>query len=321
MEVLAKAIDIRKCYIKQSLFFRNNEPVSAVNGVSLDILKGSSVALIGESGSGKSTFGRIIAGLEKPTEGQVFFKGQVISNISLNKMRPLRRNIQMIFQNSNSVFDTSYSIGEAIAEVIKNNEKVSRKECSEKVSEILEQVGLSQSYAQRNPRELSGGQRQRASIARALVLHPEFIICDEPTSSLDYSLRKQILTLLNDLRNRYKLTYLFITHDINCVPYVCESIDVMYAGKIIEQIDLKKVSMQNAVHPYTRLLISSIPAKTPDKRNKHGVENAGETIVIPDSKQCCRFYSRCQYCTQRCENENPILKEISGGHYVACHMI
>ena len=212
MEVLAETQNIRKSYEKQNLFTKKREQVSAVNGVSLKIQKGCSVGLIGESGSGKSTLGRMMAGLETPTEGQALFRGRQISNISLRKMRPLRRNIQMIFQNSSSVFDTSYTIGESIAEVIENSERVSKKECLEKIETILEQVGLDALYAQRYPKELSGGQRQRANIARALVLHPEFVVCDEPVSSLDYSLRKQILTLLNDLRNKFGLTYLFITH-------------------------------------------------------------------------------------------------------------
>jgi peptide/nickel transport system ATP-binding protein len=319
--VLAETLNIRKTYEKQNLFTKGREQVSAVNGVSLKIRKGCSVGLIGESGSGKSTLGRMMVGLETPTEGQALFRGQSISNISLRKMRPLRRNIQMIFQNSSSVFDTSYTVGESIAEVIKNSEKVSKKECLEKVETILEQVGLDALYAQRYPKELSGGQRQRANIARALVLHPEFVVCDEPVSSLDYSLRKQILTLLNDLRNKFGLTYLFITHDLNCVPYVCDIMAIMYAGKIVEQIDLKKNSMQNALHPYTSLLFSCIPAKVPAERKKRIMESIIDTTVIPDSKYCCRFFPRCPCCTERCTNEEPLLKKVASGHFVACHIV
>lgn len=321
MEVLAETINIRKCYEKQNMFKKNKDRVSAVDGVSLKIQKGSSVGLIGESGSGKSTLGRMIAGLETPTEGQALFRGRPISNISLSKIRPLRRDIQMIFQNSSSVFDTSYSVGESIAEVINNNEKVSKAECSEKIETVLEQVGLDAFYAQRNPKELSGGQRQRANIARALVLHPEFVVCDEPVSSLDYSLRKQILTLLNDFRNQFDLTYLFITHDLNCVPYVCDIMAVMYAGKIMEQIDFNNGSMKNILHPYTSLLLSSIPVKSPAERKKYMAENTIEVTTIPDYKKCCRFYQRCPYCKERCINEEPSLKEVANGHFVACHMV
>ncbi|WP_341537061.1 ABC transporter ATP-binding protein [Methanosarcina barkeri] len=212
-------------------------------------------------------------------------------------------------------------MGESIAEVIENSEKVSKKECSEKIETILEQVELDALYAQRYPKELSGGQRQRANIARALVLHPEFVVCDEPVSSLDYSLRKQILTLLNDLRNKFGLTYLFITHDLNCVPYVCDMMAIMYAGKIVEQIDLKKNTMQNALHPYTNLLLSCIPAKMPAERKKRMMESIIDTTVIPDSKHCCRFFPRCPFCTERCINEEPLLKEVTSGHLIACHII
>ncbi|HIH93461.1 TPA: ABC transporter ATP-binding protein [Methanosarcina acetivorans] len=321
MEVLVETQNIRKSYEKQNLFIKKREQVSAVNGVSLKIQKGCSIGLVGESGSGKSTLGRMTAGLETPTEGDVLFRGRPISNISLRKMRPLRRNIQMIFQNSSSVFDTSYTVGESIAEVIKNSEQVSKTECLEKIETILEQVGLDALYAQRNPKELSGGQRQRVNIARALVLHPEFVVCDEPVSSLDYSLRKQILTLLNDLRNKFGLTYLFITHDLNCVPYVCDMMAIMYAGKIMEQIDLKKKSMQDALHPYTNLLLSCIPAKMPSERKKCTMESIIDTTVIPDSRHCCRFFPRCPYCTERCINEEPLLKEVASGHFVACHIV
>ncbi|AKB32937.1 Nickel transport ATP-binding protein NikE [Methanosarcina siciliae HI350] len=321
MEVLVETQNIRKSYEKQNLFIKKREQVSAVNGVSLKIQKGCSIGLVGESGSGKSTLGRMMAGLETPTDGQVLFRGRPISNISLRKMRPLRRNIQMIFQNSSSIFDTSYTVGESIAEVIKNSEQVSKTKCLEKIETILEQVGLDALYAQRNPKELSGGQRQRANIARALVLHPEFVVCDEPVSSLDYSLRKQILTLLNDLRNKFGLTYLFITHDLNCVPYVCDMMAIMYAGKIMEQIDLKKKSMQDALHPYTSLLLSCIPAKGPAERKKCMMESIIDTTVIPDSRNCCRFFPRCPYCTERCINEEPLLKEVSSGHFVACHIV
>jgi peptide/nickel transport system ATP-binding protein len=321
METLAETLNIRKSYEKQNLFTRKREQASAVNGVSLKIQKGRSVGLIGESGSGKSTLGRMMAGLETPTEGQVLFRGQQISNIPLRKMRPLRRDIQMIFQNSSSVFDTSYTVGESIAEVIKNSEKISKKECLEKIETILEQVGLDALYARRNPKELSGGQRQRANIARALVLHPEFVVCDEPVSSLDYSLRKQILTLLNDLRNKFGLTYLFITHDLNCVPYVCDILAIMYAGKIVEQIDLKKNSMQNVLHPYTNLMLSCIPAKVPAERKKCKTESIIDTTVLPDSKHCCQFFPRCPYCMERCMKEEPLLKEVASSHFVACHIV
>lgn len=320
MEVLAETQNIRKCYAKSNLFTARKAQVSAVNGVSLRIEKGRSVGLVGESGSGKSTLGRMMAGLETPTEGQAFFREQPISHLSLKKMRPFRRDIQMIFQNSASAFDRSYTIGESIAEVIRNSESVTSKECMLRVHSILEQVGLDSAYARRNPQELSGGQRQRANIARALVLHPEFVVCDEPVSSLDYSLRKQILTLLNNLRNRFGLTYLFITHDLHSVPYVCDTLVIFYAGKVMEQIDLNRYSMQDVLHPYTRLLLSAVPAREPANRKKGMAESILDTTVLPDYRRCCRFFPRCSCGTEQCRQEEPRLKEIACGHFVACHI-
>lgn len=321
MEVLIETKEISKCYEKQAFFKDRQEKVSAVNDVSIKILKGHSVGLVGESGCGKSTLGRMMAGLETPSGGQVVYRGACISGLSLHKMRPYRRNIQMIFQSSTGVFDQSYPIGDSIAEVIKNNIKVSADECCDRVHQILEQVGLDASYAGRYSKELSGGERQRANIARALVLNPEFVVCDEPVSSLDYSLRKQILTLLNDLRKKLGTTYLFITHDLYCIPYVCDSLVILYAGRVMEQIDLKKHSMESALHPYTQLLLASVPAKDPANRKNNSVEGFTDRTNIPDSSHCCRFHLRCSRRTERCTKEEPRLNEVEQGRYVACHNV
>ena len=321
MEVLVETKNICKCYEKHTFFIEKKDKVSAVNNVSLKIFKGRSVGLVGESGCGKSTLGRMLAGLETPSGGQVMYRGQPISGLSLREMHPYRKNIQMIFQNSAGVFDLSYTIGESIAEVIQNNETVSKGVCFDRVHQILEQVGLDASYAGRYSKELSGGERQRANIARALVLHPEFVVCDEPVSSLDYSLRKQVLTLLNNLRHKLETTYLFITHDLYCIPYVCDSMVILYAGRIMEQIDFRMHSMQTAIHPYTRLLLASVPAKAPAQRKENSVESAADIALIPDSRCCCRFFSRCSNCTERCTREEPLLKKVEEGHYVACHNV
>jgi peptide/nickel transport system ATP-binding protein len=167
--------------------------------------------------------------------------------------------------------------------------------------------------------EISGGQRQRANIARALVLHPEFVVCDEPVSSLDYSLRKQILTLLNTLRKKHGLTYLFITHDLYCVPYVCDGVAIMYAGKLMERFDLDACPLQSAAHPYTRLLLASVPAKKPSERGKTTAAIQREYTLIPDSQSCCRFHPRCENAVSRCEREDPPLRAIGNRHWIACH--
>jgi peptide/nickel transport system ATP-binding protein len=319
---LMEAINVSKIYGKKELFTKTKDNTSAVNNVSLRIRQGASLGLIGESGSGKSTLGRMLTGLEKPTAGQIFYRGREISSLSLRRMRPYRRNIQMIFQNSGGVFDPTYTIGYSIGELIRNNKRMGIRAEAARVDEVLEQAGLSPSFSERKSRELSGGQRQRANIARALVLNPEFVVCDEPVSSLDYSLRKQILSLLNDIRRRFGFTYLFITHDLRCVPYVCDSVAIMYAGRILEQFSLDTRSMDDAVHPYTHLLLRSIPARNPSERTKHGAFNEAEDFVLmSDSRQCCRFYPRCERRILRCEGETPSLVDIGSGHTAACHCL
>ncbi|MDF3003416.1 MAG: Oligopeptide transport ATP-binding protein OppF [Bacillota bacterium] len=321
MEILLEAQNLQKCYEKPGFLKGKEEKISAVSNVSLQILKGNSVGLVGESGCGKSTLGRMMAGLEIPTEGQVSYRGEQISGLSLHKMRPYRRNIQMIFQNSTGVFDQSYTIGESIGEVIRNNSRMNWGECSDRVYQILEQVGLNTSYAGRYSKQLSGGERQRANIARALVLQPEFVVCDEPVSSLDYSLRKQILNLLNDIRMQMGTTYLFITHDLYCIPYVCDSLVILYGGKVMEQVDLKKHSMESALHPYTKLLLASVPAKEPIKRKQNLVEGDPDIGCLHGLDRCCPFYLRCRRYTDRCSKEAPVLKEVEEGRRVACHNI
>lgn len=310
---------IRKRFGRQNKRESRNDGISAVNDVSLTIEAGSSVALVGESGSGKSTLGRMMSGLERPTEGQTLFRGTDISSLSLKEMQPYRKQIQMIFQNSAGVFDPAYTIGQSIAEVLRNNGKAASKGCAEQVADILSRVGLEKSHGNRYGRELSGGQRQRANIARALVLRPEFVVCDEPVSSLDYSLRKQILNLLNELREAFGLTYLFITHDLHCVPYVCDHMAIMYAGQIVETLDLRHISMPQVAHSYSRLLLASLPVTNPRLRRKRTAEAGDGLPLVTDTQQCCRFYARCQHTREQCRTQTPLLHKIASGHYIACH--
>lgn len=318
-EILIETKHLSKNFGSPLALWGRRKMVSAVSDVSLFIEKGGSLGLAGESGSGKSTLGRMVSGLEKPTAGQVLFRNNPISSLSLKAMQPFRRSIQMIFQNSAGVFDPAYTIGESIAEVVRNNERVAVGELRERVDEILNQVGLSGAYALRFSRELSGGQRQRANIARALVLHPEFIVCDEPVSSLDYPLRKQILSLLNRLRESLGLTYMFITHDLDCVPYVCDRLVILYAGYVVEILDLTRNNMQDAVHYYTRLLLDSIPASHPKNRRERSQEEKIAEDLVLDGGQACCFCTRCKAATEKCRNTIPRLHEIEPGHLVACH--
>jgi peptide/nickel transport system ATP-binding protein len=319
VEYLVETKKLRKWFAGGAVFASRRPPVSAVYNMSLSLPGGSALALIGESGSGKSTLGRMMAGLETPSEGQVFYRNRELSALSLRALRPYRRHLQMIFQNSADVFDPAYTIGQSIGELLMNNEGLKARETLPRVYDVLEQVGLDRSFADRMSYEVSGGQRQRANIARALALRPEFVVCDEPVSSLDYSLRKQILSLLNDLRQKYGLTYLFITHDLNSVPYVCDGVAIMYGGKLMERFDLDSCPLEAAAHPYTRLLLASAPARRPSERREIPAEPQQEHTLIPDSRPCCRFYPRCKDSTPRCSREEPPLRSIGNRHWVACH--
>ena len=323
MEYLVETKHLRKWFIKGGFFSSRRPPVSAVYNVSLRLPWGSSLGLIGESGSGKSTLARMMAALEVPSEGQVLYRGRELSTLSLRALRPYRRHIQMIFQNSADVFDPAYTIGQSIGELVMNNEGLRVQESVPRVYDILEQVGLDRSFADRMSNELSGGQRQRANIARALVVRPEFVVCDEPVSRLAYSLRKQILTLLNTLRKTYGLTYLFITHDLYCVPAVCDGVAIIYGGKLMERFSLDSCPLEAAVHPYTRLLLASAPAKHPSERRNFPeeipVEHQQEYTLIPDSRSCCRFYPRCENSSPRCSREEPPLRSIGKRHWAVCH--
>ena len=280
MSTLLKTEHLKKYYGKKKI-------VKAVDDVSLEIHAGSSMALIGESGSGKTTFGKLIAGLEKPTDGKFWFQGQEMQDLSEKQFRPYRKNLQMVFQSSSGVFDPGYTIGENILEILKLHEKL--QEC------------------------------QRANIARALVLRPELVICDEPVSSLDYSIRKQILHLLNELQEKYEMTYLLITHDLSNVPYLCKEVAIMYQGRVVEFIDHTDSLKETAVHPYTKDLFDSIPVKEPKMRRIGSQEKKIFSDTIPE--QGCPYQNRCRRCTNICREHIPELTEIETGHFAACHML
>ena len=313
MSILLETKNLKRYYGKK----HQKTLVKAVDQVSLKIEKGKSLALIGESGSGKTTFGKLIAGLEKPTEGSITFQGREIQKLSNKELRNVRRNMQMIFQSSGGVFDPQYTIGESITEILKNYEKMTAAQYREKVSEILQKVGLDARYANRYVYSLSGGQCQRANIARALVLRPKLVICDEPVSSLDYSIRKQILNLLRDMQREFDVTYLLITHDLSNVPYVCQHVAIMYQGTIVEYIKSTENIEKIAIHPYTKLLFASIPARRPEDRK---IMSEGENSSMAEVfEQGCSFQNRCNKCTVQCQTARPALREISKGHFVACH--
>ena len=292
--------------------------VRAVEDVSLHIERGRSLALIGESGSGKTTFARLISGLEKPTGGSIELFGKSMDGMSEKELRPMRRDLQIVFQSSGGVFDPGYTIGESIREVLANYEKLSASEYEERTIESLRRVGLDPSLRLRYVSQLSGGQCQRANIARALVLAPKLVICDEPVSSLDYSIRKQILELLREIQDRYGVTYLLITHDLSNVPYVCQAVAIMYQGHVVEYLDSTERIGERVTHPYSRLLYRSIPAADPRQRT---IAEAGDTAA-DDMRQVetgCPFRLRCPHARDICAREKPASVMTEPGHMVACH--
>lgn len=226
----------------------------------------------------------------------------------------------MIFQSSAGVFDPSYTIGENMLEILKIHEKLSENEYMERINEALIQTGLDPAIQNRYASQISGGQCQRANIARALILRPEFVICDEPVSSLDYSIRKQILNLLNELQNKFDMTYLLITHDLSNVPYLCKEVAIMYQGRIVEYIDHTDRLEETAVHPYTKDLFASIPVKEPRLRSI-GTDWAQQVFCEEIPSQGCMYQARCSMCQKRCTEEIPQMREVETGHFAACHML
>ncbi|SFA89953.1 peptide/nickel transport system ATP-binding protein [Acetitomaculum ruminis DSM 5522] len=314
MKYLLKTENLKKYYGKK-------EVVKALDDVSLAIEEGKSLGLIGESGSGKSTLGRIISCLEKPTFGKISFMDQRIDNLSEKQFRSLRKDMQIIFQSSKGVFDPTYTIGDSIKEVLKNFEKLSEREYEERIDETLKSVGLDPDLKYRNVNQLSGGQCQRANIARALILRPKFVICDEPVSSLDYSIRKQILNLLNEIKEKYGITYLLITHDLSNVSYVCQAVAIMYKGKIVEYLDDTEKIGEKVIHPYSKILYASIPKANPHNRSIVYDKDNERVSELNQIIKGCSFWDRCEKCSEICKKNIPDLKEIYPGHKVACHLV
>ncbi len=319
MEKLLVTENLKKCYTRKSKGV--TKKIHALNDVSLTLYKGNSLALIGESGSGKSTFGKAVAMLDPPDSGTINFLGKDIQGLTEKAIRPLRKEMQMIFQSSGGVFDPTYTIGDSIKEVIKNYDNVSNAECNERVAEILQKSGLEPRFAKRHATELSGGQCQRANIARALVLKPKLVICDEPVASLDYSIRKQILNLLNRMQQEFQVTYILITHDLSNVPYVCQSIAIMFQGQIMEYLDGTSDLKKRAIHPYTKALFDSIPISAPSERKPRTVAIGAKPIQEQAVENGCSFCNRCPYAKKECFESIPALRQIGKGHSVACHIL
>lgn len=297
------------------------KPVSflkAVDDVSLTINKGEAFGLVGESGCGKTTFGKILVNLYQPTHGKIFFEGLEITGLKEKQRRAYCKDIQMIFQDPYASLNPRMTIGDIIAEPILINNLLPRDKVEERVIYLLNCVGLAQHQRNRYPHEFSGGQRQRVGIARALAVQPKLIVCDEPVSALDVSIQAQVLNLLDDLKDEFGLTYLFIAHGLNVVKHISDRVGVMYLGKLVE-IAAKKDLYANPLHPYTQALLSAIPIINPEKK-KERIILEGDVPSPIDPPSGCRFCSRCFKRMEQCKANAPALKEVSPDHWVACHL-
>ena len=316
--ILLETKDLSKYFTaKKGLLNRQPAQVKAVDHVSLTVNKGETLGLVGESGCGKSTLGRTILRLIPATEGQVLYNGEDILTYDKKKMWEMRRKLQIIFQDPYSSLNprmTVYDLISAPLEVYRIGTKEERREM---VEEILQEVGLDKQYLNRFPHEFSGGQRQRIGIARALILNPEFVVCDEAVSALDVSVRAQVLNLMRNMQQKKNLTYLFISHDLSVVRHISDRIAVMYLGSVAEVAE-KAQLYSNPMHPYTKALLSAIPL--PDvKKKRQRIILEGDVPSAYNPPSGCKFHTRCPYATDRCKEEIPVLQEVEKGHKVACH--
>ena len=294
--------------------------VHAVNDVSFDIYAGETFGLVGESGCGKSTTGRCIMHLTRPTSGTVLFEGKDVSKMSKKELKEMRRNMQFIFQDPYASLNPRMTIGEIVSEpLIIHNVMPDAKEREEYVRGLLDVVGLNPEHINRYPHEFSGGQRQRVGIARAFALKPKLIICDEPVSALDVSIQAQVLNLLNDLQKEYGTAYLFIAHDLSVVQHISDNIGVMYLGNMMEYADWKDL-YDRPHHPYTQSLLSAEPVPDPDiQATRNRIVLAGDPPSPIDAPSGCCFHTRCPMACEKCSQERPEFREVEPGHFCACH--